>query len=141
MSNTNQTPYQVVYDTSGRLVRQDIMALDNTVRKYETIGVTTDISDYTTIYTVPTTGLYQISTYAVAVAGSDTPGNLIINWTDETGPQALAFLALPTTAGTFSSFTTAVHAMVGTVIKFYTGGTAGPWATLVEDIYITVAQL
>lgn len=115
------------------------------IARYSDIGVTTDISVYTTVVTVPTTGIYQISAYRVATAsatGTDTSGNLIIGWTDETGTQALQFDSdSAATAGTFGGLTMAVHAIGGTVVKFYTSGTSGPWATLVEDIFITVVAL
>src|ERR1700690_1521784 len=89
MANTNQTPYQVVYDTSGRLVRQDLVAVDNTKRTLALTDVHADISS-TTVFTPDVSGLYLYSFYGLATtapSGADASPNLYLSWTDEHGTQ------------------------------------------------------
>ena len=112
---------------------------------YKFLKQATDISTYQTLLTVPTSGLYRINVYRVVTAdatGTDAPGDVIVGWTDESGPQALAFGAgISSTAGSFSGLSMVVSAVSGTPIKFYTNGTFGPWATLLTNIYITAEAL
>jgi hypothetical protein len=114
------------------------------VARFSDIGVSTDVP-VTVLFTPTTTGLYQINGYAVCTAsatGTDTSGQILVGWTDESGFNQWYFA--PTaldTATLIAAGTNTVHAVAGNPIRFYTNGTHGPWATLRLNIYFTVTQL
>lgn len=145
MAETNQVVNQVVYDTSGRLIKKELMAVDITKGSLSFTDVHADITA-TTVFTPTVSGLYLYSFYGLATtppSGADAAPNLYLSWTDEHGTQTYFNFAGnldPVYTDGPNSVTIPIYAVAGTPITFRT--TAGNYSgTIRWSFYFSVTQL
>jgi len=152
MAQTNQVVNQVVYDTSGRLIKQDLMAVDNTKGSLSFTNISADIGTVgaatpaSTIFTPTVSGLYLLSFYGIATtppSGADAAPNLYMKWTDEHGTQAYFNFAGnldPVYSDGANQVTIPIYATAGTPIWMATS--AGNYSgTIRWSFYFSVTQL